>query len=867
MALRNQQYRSIPDEDNVECKPSRNDKFEYHSAAVVQEYDTSRIGRPRNSPWNALQIIACVGLFVVAVASSTCAVFQYRQLVKLSELVSSTESSPNDLEACEIPVARTVNAPKSNIWRNLEVKEAVKLREWLFESKQGLNLTKTVEAVHGDNTIILLEAWRPEKAKALEYMDRNGTQPDKYARTIISSPSGIRDYLVGPLPLSNATILRRLTEIYTHPDIPYNARLFARQDMVEFGSFLKATLSTMEPLLKDLFGTSDLVMGGQAPMSYDGSWRRCWSPLRFNVPGIYLHPIDLQFYIDMTELDAEKWKVLKVYYNSQLFGSVEDFRRAWENGTLQRGLMPKLNDTDWATRTPKGNKRDLDHLAGPRQISFDGARFRVDQEQQYVTWMGWHFYTGFERCMGLNFWDINFRGSRIIYELTPQEALAQYSGLDPSQSSTVWLDRAFGMGALARSMIRGYDCPADAYYMSSTVHTALGSLTQPDAICIFERDSGKPLSRHFATEKDEMGATKGYELVVRSIATVGFYNSNYDYLFDYTFQLDGSIEIRFSASGYVQGGFWDGNPERQEWGQRIRETTMGALHDHVINYRVDFDIDGTANSVHRLNLEVVSQERPWFTDDDWGRIDSAQKVVTRQLMSEDDGKIDYGTNSGGMVYITNEASKNKWGVSKGYAVHPGASNIHLTNLESKRTHKNVEWAKHSLHVVRHKDEEPYSSNMFNINLPGRPPVDFSSFFDGESLDQEDLVLYLNLGTHHIIRSEDSPHTLTNMATSYLLLTPYNYNDYDVSMESQNSVVLNPSLLPGEPWVVTGHVEEKKCRAPPAKPFRYDGLMELHLEGEEGPVSMEMEMLRDGTGTLSFSQTGLNCSDFGVLWNE
>lgn len=77
------------------------------------------------------------------------------------------------------------------------------------------------------------------------------------------------------------------------------------------------------------------------------------------------------------------------------------------------------------------------------------------------------------------------------------------------------------MGQLARTLMKGYDCPADAHYLSATVHPALGSVTQPDAICIFERDSGKPISRHWAPGKDEMGATKGYELVVRSIATVG----------------------------------------------------------------------------------------------------------------------------------------------------------------------------------------------------------------------------------------------------------------------------------------------------------------------------------------------------------
>ncbi|KAL8292626.1 hypothetical protein RQP46_001238 [Phenoliferia psychrophenolica] len=71
----------------------------------------------------------------------------------------------------------------------------------------------------------------------------------------------------------------------------------------------------------------------------------------------------------------------------------------------------------------------------------------------------------------------------------------------------------------------------------------MGSTTRDNAICVFEHDSAKPLTRHTGEGRDEMGATKGYELVVRSISTVG----NYDYLFDYTFMLD------VSASGYLQG--------------------------------------------------------------------------------------------------------------------------------------------------------------------------------------------------------------------------------------------------------------------------------------------------------------------------
>ena len=64
-----------------------------------------------------------------------------------------------------------------------------------------------------------------------------------------------------------------------------------------------------------------------------------------------------------------------------------------------------------------GPQRDLDHLPGPRSVSFAGLRFRVDRDQQYVSWMGWGVYLGFDRDMGLSLWDIRFRDERIVYEV------------------------------------------------------------------------------------------------------------------------------------------------------------------------------------------------------------------------------------------------------------------------------------------------------------------------------------------------------------------------------------------------------------------------------------------------------------------
>ena len=86
--------------------------------------------------------------------------------------------------------------------------------------------------------------------------------------------------------------------------------------------------------------------------------------------------------------------------------------------------------------------------------------------------------------------------------------------------------------------------------------------------------------------------------------------------------------------------------------------------------------------------------------------------------------------------MVNTNATNAWGHHRGYAVHPGPL-CHLTNLESKRLEKSVNWAKHHLAVSRRKDEEPTSSSMWNMNLPGAPPVDFYKVGHVLSLEFDD----------------------------------------------------------------------------------------------------------------------------------
>jgi primary-amine oxidase len=111
--------------------------------------------------------------------------------------------------------------------------------------------------------------------------------------------------------------------------------------------------------------------------------------------------------------------VVKVMYYHQVFPSIESFLEAFHNGTIQRRPdVPDPNeDFSWSTRRRVGAQRDLDNLPGPRSVSFAGLRFRVDRKTQYISWMGWGLYLGFDRDMGLSLWDVRIKGERIIYQV------------------------------------------------------------------------------------------------------------------------------------------------------------------------------------------------------------------------------------------------------------------------------------------------------------------------------------------------------------------------------------------------------------------------------------------------------------------
>jgi primary-amine oxidase len=350
---------------------------------------------------------------------------------------------------------------------------------------------------------------------------------------------------------------------------------------------------------------------------------------------------------------------------------------------------------------------------------------------------------------GISLHDIHFRGERIIYELAMQEALAHYAGPDETQTYASYLDVTIGFKGF--NLVPGYDCPAYATYTN--------------AFCLFEFERDFPLARHYMG--DYFHVTKNIAFMVRSVSTVG----NYDYQTTYEFHLDGSVQVVVRASGYIQGSDVVDGDEPWEYGFKIRDNASGSMHDHVLNFKADLDIYGTKNSLFKTEFVPHSQVYDWSN----GEVVNTMKSERSLITNEDEGKINWGVNAAAAYAVVNKDEPNEFGEYPGYRILPTTGSvIHATIENSTVFPDRINWATHHWYALQRKDSEPVGAHPAYEFDTKDVRVNFNDFFDGESLEQEDLVLYLNLGMHHQPVTEDVSTTLFQAAQSGITFRPQNY---------------------------------------------------------------------------------------------
>ena len=264
------------------------------------------------------------------------------------------------------------------------------------------------------------------------------------------------------------------------------------------------------------------------------------------------------------------------------------------------------------------------------------------------------------------------------------------------------------------------------------------------------------------------------------MSTVG----NYDYMFSYSFHLDGSIQVEVRASGYIQSAYYAHN---EDYGYHIHDFLSGSMHDHVLNFKADFDVLGVNNTVELSTAKPVVRSYPWS-----GNKPRNTMLLERSTIdSEESSRFNWAPNGATQVRVINKDQRNKYGEYRGYRILP-ASTIHLTVQNSSNLVNAAQWAGHDIQVTKQHDHEPRAAHPYNNQDVENPPINFNDFFDGENLTQTDLVLWLNLGMHHIPHTGDLPNTVFTTAHSGVQFMPLNYLEGDPSRQTTNQVYIDYS---------------------------------------------------------------------------
>ena len=413
-----------------------------------------------------------------------------------------------------------------------------------------------------------------------------------------------------------------------------------------------------------------------------------------------------------------------------MYESADDLRAAMKLPDFQRtalnldGNWTALEDFSEGIRDRKDPP--------PVMVQPSGARFKIDKKQKFVSWMGFEFFLTTSSDTAVALHDIKFNGDSVIYELGLEETFVTYASEDPRQGGQDFLDSGLMMGFRMVELVPGYDCPPHATFLSTEYHAEDVTITRKNSICVFEYTSDHALQRH--TSEDQVSISKNTYMVTRFVSTVG----NYDYTFDYVFYLDGTIEVKVRASGFIFGLFWNENTSPpDEYGYRIHDAAATSMHDHVLNFKADFDIVGPSNTMVGVAIEPVTKSFPW--DDKETTPRHTMHLVPRTV--EKETGINWAPNSAEILLILNENATNAWGEKRGYRIQPGSgigTPAHRMVKNSTSSGVGAEWATKDLWVLKRKDTEPKSSTAFNAFSPSDPLVDFSKFVDDEDIVDDDL---------------------------------------------------------------------------------------------------------------------------------
>ena len=405
-----------------------------------------------------------------------------------------------------------------------------------------------------------------------------------------------------------------------------------------------------------------------------------------------------------------------------------------------------------------------------------GPAYKIKKGE--VSWQNWHFRFRLDPRVGPVVNMVRYQDGdklrSILYEGSLSEMYVPYMDPEEGWSSRAFLDAGeFLLGGLIKPLGPD-DCPEIAEYFDGYAPSDHATPVRKGQVaCMFERTSGNPAWRHF--ENNAISARPSRELVLRTAAVVG----NYDYMMDWIFQQDGTIRVAVGATGIVEtksvketsvaaDTMTDGM-SKPSYGTLVAANTVAVNHDHYFSYRLDLDVDGTANSL-MIDRLVPQQIKERTRTSIWAVQSSIAKT-------EKDGILDIDLRKPAMWDFISATEHDKLGHNVGYEIMPGATAVSFLSTDDPAQKVGM-FSTHQLWVTPYKPDELYAAGVYLTSSKGMEGLPKWTKKD-RPIENTDIVAWYTLGFHHAVRVEDWP-VMPTMWHDFLI-RPINFFDQNPAM--------------------------------------------------------------------------------------
>ncbi|VUC26242.1 unnamed protein product [Clonostachys rosea] len=450
----------------------------------------------------------------------------------------------------------------------------------------------------------------------------------------------------------------------------------------------------------------------------------------------YAHPLDFSVVVD-----TEKEEVLTV-----------DIRLVNGERTkpsfLEHNYLPEFISDGYNTERLK-----------PIDITQpEGVSFQMDGNE--LSWAGYKMHIGFNYREGIVLSDVRIhdhheqRERTLFNRISVVEMVVPYGNPDtPHHRKHAFDVGEYGTGLMTNSLSLGCDCKGVIHYMDAIMATRSGApAIIENAICIHEEDNGVGF-KHTDYRDGTVISARDRKLIISQVITA----ANYEYAFYHTFTLDGTYKLEMKLTGMLNTYCMHPSETASPFGAEVAPAINAHNHQHIFSLRVDPEIDGPNNSI--LQSDAMLADAP---------LGSAENMYGNGFYCK---KTPLRTSKEAAVSYCAETSRS-WDIINPSSLNPSAKkpvaykilNPNSPALLAKpgsMVWKRAAFARKALWVVPYRDYELFPAGDYvcqsagDLDHPHNKTVEDWVARD-ESIENTDIVCYIQFGLTHFPRTEDFP---------------------------------------------------------------------------------------------------------------